>query len=155
MKPHYRPMTMDDVRYLAPRLRPEDEAEVIATGSNPMKALTDGYYLSAPVYTMVGADGIPFGAFGVVPISDDGAAAVWLLATPGIEKQKMSFARQSIEVTKRLNRQYPVLTNVVDARNELHIKWLKWLGFQAIQVHPRLGPMGLPFYEFVRINPDV
>jgi hypothetical protein len=44
------------------------------------------------------------------------------------------------------------LWNIVDARNELHIRWLKRFGFVALKKHPQVGPQGLPFFEFVRIN---
>ena len=40
---------------------------------------------------------------------------------------------------------------VVDARNELHIKWLKFMGFKFIQRHENFGVAKLPFYEFLRI----
>jgi len=99
-------------------------------------------------------DGTPFMMSGVVP-ANEGAGAVWMLSTDAIEDYAVSFLRQCKGVLAEWNRIYPVLFNYVDARNELHVKWLKWMGFTFIKRHEHFGVEGVPFYEFVRINNNV
>ena len=45
-----------------------------------------------------------------------------------------------------------MIWNYVDARNVVHIKWLKWLGFTIINKHNQFGIGRIPFYEFVKIR---
>jgi hypothetical protein len=49
-------------------------------------------------------------------------------------------------------RRFPLLHNFTDARNVVHHRWLRWLGFNFIARHERYGAAGLPFLEFVRIS---
>lgn len=48
--------------------------------------------------------------------------------------------------------QTPILFNCVDQRNEVHINWLRWLGFKFVRIIPEYGIQKLPFIEFVRIR---
>jgi hypothetical protein len=82
----------------------------------------------------------------------EGAGSIWLLATDDIEKYQITFLRHSKKVLKELQQDYLALHNYVDARNSLHIKWLKWMGFTFINKLDRFGVEQRPFYEFVRIN---
>ena len=54
-------------------------------------------------------------------------------------------------VVEIFQKRYRVLYNFIDARNTLHIKWLKWCGFTFIQKHYDYGYEKRLFYEFVRI----
>jgi hypothetical protein len=64
---------------------------------------------------------------------------------------KRWFLRKSKEVLAEMQKKYPLLFNVVDARNEVHVKWIGWLGFTFVKKHLNWGPEGRMFYEFVRI----
>ena len=77
-------------------------------------------------------------------------AAVWMLASKDIEKVTIPFLRQNKAVINFINQLHPVLHNVVDARNTLHLKWLKWCGFTFINKQ-NIGYENKPFYSFVRI----
>ena len=39
----------------------------------------------------------------------------------------------------------------MDARNDLHIKWLKWMKFTFINKVNEFGYEKKPFYEFIKI----
>lgn len=52
----------------------------------------------------------------------------WMLLTNAVEDHKIEFLRWSKELVKTLLESYPAITNVVYAKNELHIKYLKFLG---------------------------
>ena len=81
----------------------------------------------------------------------DSIGQVWLLASPRIEKLSIPFLRNSRIVTELFTKDHKLLFNYVDARNKLHIKWLKWCGFTFINKHEKFGIEKRPFYEFVRI----
>eukprot|EP01037_Dinobryon_pediforme_P020249 gene20249-20821_t len=133
-------------------MRPEDIDEVRASsGLSPEVALRIGFGFSAAPLTLADpATGVPIGIMGVVP--EDGLVGrIWMLGTPMIGALGLSFLRRNRLVIDGLNTVYPILTNMVDERNEVHIKWLKWLGFTFIRRHPAHGAERRPFIEFVRI----
>lgn len=152
---HYvRLATQDDVDYLTPRLRQADLDEIAAnTGSPPGQALHRGFEDSTQCYVGV-TDNLPFIIFGAVPITE-GVGAVWALGSDDLLKARTAFLRQSRMWVNVLHGEYPLLFNYVDARNAVHIRWLKWLGFTFVNKHPEFGVARLPFFEFVRIKPHV
>ena len=51
---HFRLTTLEDIKYLAPRLRREDKQEILAgTGLLPYDALLDGYQNCVIVFTIL------------------------------------------------------------------------------------------------------
>jgi hypothetical protein len=92
--------------------------------------------------------------FGAVPCSDlDGD--VWLLGTDALATRPLAgqFLRQSrFWLTALHEGCAPILHNVIDARNTLHIRWLQWLGFTFIKRHEVFGVEGRPFLEFMRLH---
>ncbi len=48
---------------------------------------------------------------------------------------------------------FPHLQNYVDARNEISIRWLKWLGFRFDPKPVPYGIWGLPFLRFQMEKP--
>ena len=71
-----------------------------------------------------------------------------MMATPKLENR---FSAKNANVVTMFNEKHPLLSNYVDAINELHIKWLKWCGFTFINKHEKYGVEQRPFYEFVRL----
>ena len=152
MNKYLRPTTVEDVMFLAPNLRQADRNECLAaTGREPLGILLDGLRLADKTMTMVAPTGIPVGIVGVGKSAVEDAGSIWLCATDDIEKYQMTFLRNSKQVLKQLQQEYLVLHNFADARNELHITWLRWMGFSFINKHEQWGFEQRPFYEFVRI----
>lgn len=144
--------TMEDVDYLAPRLRQADLDEIqAASGRCPREVLLQGLEVSEPAF--VGADewGTPIVMFGACT-HEPGLAAVWLLSTDDLYNHRISFLRQSRKGMDAVNRKWPVLFNYCDARNVVHINWLRGLGFTFIARHEHYGVERRPFLEFVRVN---
>jgi len=144
---------LSDIGYMAYKLRPADREEVWASAAvTPYMALKEGYFHSHD--PMVGADeqDSPVCMGGVGPSGDPQAGCVWMLATTDLEKHQISFLRRSKPWLETWHQQYPVLFNCVDERNQLHIKWLQWLGFTFIRRHPEWGFERRPFLEFVRLH---
>ena len=148
---HFRLTTLDDIKYLAPRLRREDKQEILAgTGLLPYDALLNGYKNCVIVFTIFNPNNKPVGIFGITDCGD-GVGAIWLLATKDLATIKIAFLKQCREVVKVFQKKYRILWNLVDCRNSLHIKWLKWCGFKFINKQ-KWGVLQKPFYQFIKIK---
>ena len=126
---------------VASNLRPEDLSECVeGHGLNPLIELPLASQRGFCVSFMV-PNGETAGICGI----EDGQ--IWMLCTPAIHKYPITFAREA----KRFidSRPEPVLYNVVDKRNVVHLKLLKFLGFKFIREVP-FGPNQLPFIEFIK-----
>ena len=143
-----------DATQLSPRLRQDDLNEIQArSGRDPKIVLLEGVVLSSPCYAIIGNSGAVEGLFGVSPI-DEFSGSVWLLgsealATPPLSKQFLRESRRFVDV---LHLRYPILTNLIDERNTLHIRWLQWLGFTFFHRHAHYGFEQRPFLEFMRLQ---
>jgi len=151
---HCRPSTVADVQTIAENMRTEDVDEIKAqSGNTPREGLFFCYFMSKPCVTIVSRHGNPIGMWGVVPL-DNTAGRIWMLGCEAMLKDasdKYNFLRESRKELAKLHGQYPLLTNVVDARNTVHVRWIRWMGFTFIKKHPQWGPEHRMFYEFVRI----
>lgn len=143
-----RPATIDDCVDLAPRLREEDKAEAYAASGVPAEyalkfSLMSGGTLVACV------DGRPEMIFGCPN------GHPWMLCSPLAvsPRWRKTFVRHSQDYIEDWQARFRVLHNFTDARNSVHHAWLRRVGFTFIALRDRHGPLGLPFYEFVRIAP--
>lgn len=137
-----------DVWYLSAYLRPEDVAECEAQGKTPLDALAEGLERSDVCYTLLDPAGMPVAMLGV------GAGGyIWLLGTDGIRKHQTTFLRHCKGFLRTLYDEtgYDLLFNYTYIENELHHKWLKWLGFSFLRV-VSLPPSNKLFYEFARLR---
>ena len=141
---------LEDCYWVAENMREADRNEVAAlSGQEPLDALIAGFHYSDVPFTVV-SDGEPAAIFGAGPVEPD-VGAIWLLGTDGILKNTTRFLRESHFWLDQCARPYGMLFNYVDARNKVHIRWIKWLGFTLINLHEEFGVEQRPFYEFVRI----
>lgn len=143
-----RPATADDVTDLAPRLRQADCDEVWASHrSKPEESLARSLRLSTQAWAGL-ADGRPICLWGVAPASLINRIGVpWLLGSDDIETHQVAFLRRSRPMVGEMMETYAVLSNWVDARNRVSMRWLRWLGFTLFPAQP-FGPDGLPFHRF-------
>lgn len=139
---------MGDALYVGARLRDADRAEVLAlTGRDPTQVLRESVMDSAMAWAGC-VDGLPACLFGVVPVSLAGVTGTpWLLGTDVVLGYSRAFLRRNKEYVGQMLAAFPILRNVVDARNEVSIQWLKWLGFKIDPAMP-MGVDGLPFHPF-------
>jgi len=151
---HQRPATVRDVVAVADGMRPEDVAEVKAqSGSSPRETMLHCFFNSRPCMAMVSRHGNVVGAWGVIP-EGTRAGRIWMLGCQAMlddHGDRRAFLKESKLQLRKLHADYPVLFNVVDARNVVHVRWLKYMGFTFIRKHPNWGPESRLFYEFVRI----
>ena len=132
---------MEAAYEVASNLRPEDLQEAVeGHGIIPTIDIPIASQRGFCVYFTV-PNGETAGICGI----NDGE--IWMLCTPAIHKYPVTFAREA----KRFidSRPEKVLYNVVDKRNVVHLKLLKFLGFKFIREVP-FGPNQLPFIEFIK-----
>lgn len=135
--------------------RPEDEAECRADGGGPCwTAVLTAHQLGCVDVAVNTQTGTPVAFFGCVPMGE-GAGSPWMLATPELPRHAKALQRLTQGVLADWHEKFPVLTNHVDARNALHIHWLRRWGFQFTGRHRLGGELPLPFLEFVRYAPGV
>lgn len=147
--PNARVSYLEDIADLAPRLRKEDVAEVYAVnGCSPEQALLDGLQTSDECLTIEHEEKI-IGMFGVAPLRP-GVGAIWLLASDELPSIRWGFLKQTRPWVAHFLTKFPLLTNLVDARNTQHIKWIKWAGFTFTNRHEDFGPDKVPFLEFYK-----
>jgi hypothetical protein len=138
---------------IATNMRREDLNEIQAIGvPDPHEALCKGMAQSKPECYVASVKEVPIAMFGVVPFDDEPKfGSIWLLGTDQIKEVPISFLKKSRKVLPAIIEPYEMVCNVVDKRNEVHIKWIKWLGFSFIR-ETICGPENRPFYEFARLN---
>lgn len=150
-----RPASLLDVEIFEPAIRDADRLEIdAASGQTVEEALTEGIENSRPCYAAFWK-GKPLCLYGVVPESLPGDpeqfGRIWMLGTPLIEEMGIGFLRVSRGWVDKLMERYDGVGNAVDTRNEVHIKWLLWVGFEFLPAVP-MGPFSLPFIPFYRCN---
>ena len=149
MSKHIHPITLEAAKEVASNLRPDDRREVEeGHGVDPMELLTLAALTQPCVYFTV-----PNGkTAGMAGVSNENS--IWMLCTPAIEQYPHTFARESKRFVE--SRKEKLLWNIVDKRNTVHLKLLKFLGFKFLR-ELKHGPNQLTFIEFCRIcvNPQL
>ena len=136
-------LTTEAAYEVASNLLLEDRREVEeGHGLDPMERLVWAAQNLSCVYFTV-PNGKTAGMAGVEP---DGT--IWMLCTPAIHEYPITFAREAKRFIE--GRTEPLLWNVVDCRNTVHLKLLKFLGFKFLR-KIKFGPNQLSFIEFCRV----
>lgn len=150
---YVRPAELKDAIDLAANLRPEDIREMRSTmdEEHSLEAvLIFNIAASTQSYTAVDHEtGRVIVMFGVAP-AGDGSGSIWLHGSDLMHRHSVSFLRQSKRYVEALHRDYPLLSNWADLRNEVHINWLRWLGFRFLRTSTTFSNDGSPFVEFFR-----
>lgn len=154
MKPTIRLAERHDALDLSPRLRRADAGEFLANGRCPTAGLLRAVDLSALVRTIVAPDGAPIALFGFAEIRPD-CACPWLVGSEALVTTHRSwFLRASADIVASGDHRWATFFNRVDARNVVHIRWLRWSGFLLQPAEP-FGPHGMHFHPFTRTRPCV
>lgn len=146
------PARVDDATQIAPYLRSADKAELeAATGlDSPLSSLIYGVAFGK-AWAMkedFGELELPFALFGVMPLTKT-TGIPWMVATDDIVKHKRFFVKTSREYIPQMLALYPDgLTNFIDARNKVHIDYIKHFGFEIDGFNASYGAAKLPFFSF-------
>ncbi len=143
MSKYIHPITVEAAKEVASNLRPDDRREIVeGWGLDPIKHLPlaaqsgDGVWFEVPNGKTAGLAGVDTGGI------------IWMVCTPAIHEYPVTFARESKRFVE--SRTEPLLWNIVDKRNTVHLKLLKFLGFKFLREISH-GPNNLPFIEFCRV----
>lgn len=151
-----RKATVEDAEDIASRLRAADRREAVDSIGIAPTILLPLAAKNPDTFVGLDADGRPQVMFGVDPvIGDPNMGIIWLMATKTLEEDRATqfrFLRNTMPMVHQFHEKYPMLGNYVDSRNELHLKWCKWLGFKTIKRVEKWGWRGLPFIQIVRIR---
>ena len=143
MSKYIHPITLEAAIEVASNLRPEDRREVEeGHGVDPMEHLTYAAQRGSCVYFTM-PNGKTAGMAGVDP-----GGQIWMLCTPDIHDHPIWFARQAKRYVE--SRTDKLLWNIVDKRNVVHLKLLRFLGFKFLR-ELKHGPNNLSFIEFCRV----
>ena len=136
------PCTLEAALEVASNLRQEDRREIEeGWGYDPMELLPtfldDDFcvYFTAPNGRTAGMGGI-------------NGTVIWMVTTPVIHDYPIGFVKEAKRVLA--TREEPILGNVVDKRNTVHLRLLKYLGFKFLREISH-GPNQLTFIEFCRV----
>lgn len=142
------PGTQEHVAQVAERMRQEDIDEVwAASHQTPFEGLARSVLVSRDTSAGLvnGRAVCMFGVASLMLLSDAGYP--WLLGTTELPRHARKFLRESVGALAKMKRDYAVLSNFVDARNTLSIRWLRWLGFEIKEPIP-FGPDRMLFHPF-------
>ncbi|MEW8025545.1 MAG: hypothetical protein AB2777_21100 [Candidatus Thiodiazotropha endolucinida] len=121
---------LSDIDELLADLRQADADEMEALSfSDPHTTIAQSIALSPKAYTLR-VEGELVCIFGVGMLSMIGPEGVpWLLGTNAIKRHRRLFLELSKPISTHLLSKYAHLRQLVDVRNRLSVRWLKWLGF--------------------------
>lgn len=145
--------TEADAHELAPKLRTADVQEIWAAARRtPLDALLSAVHMSGETALSGRVDGRVACMWGVAPASFlSDVYRPWLLASDEIVPHARTFLRLNRDWMIWASTEYPILENYVDARNEVSIRWLRWLGFDILPPEP-MGPDRVPFHRFRMVS---
>lgn len=149
-----RPYEPRDLRDIVPNLRAADVDEIKAVvGVSPAAALP-GCIAASRETLVFGAFDTPVAILGLQDVIDNpDVGIVWMLTTRHVEEYPFQFLRVVKDYLPLAHKYHPIITNHVDERNTVHIKWLRWMGFSFLRRIERWGAENRPFLEFARLNP--
>jgi hypothetical protein len=148
MNLHEKPTTQADINSLIENIREEDRREIISkTGSEDIKkTLVNGWLISDYCNSFF-KDDVLIGIYGVVAAEKKEIGSPFMLLTKEIKSTPIGFLKHCREKVSDMEKRYSILFNYIDSRNDLHLRWLKWLGFEIIneKIFNKV-----PFYGFFK-----
>jgi scaffold protein Gp13 len=149
---YVRPYQEGDAAELLPFLRKADYQEIRATTFMcVLDALEQGVEKSAPMCSIIGNTGCVEGLFGIQPEGIFGR--VWMVGSDELTKNPLrrQFIRECKTYLDVLSRGYGAIGNVIDERNTVHVRWLRWMGFTFLRRIDNYGVESRPFLEFIKL----
>lgn len=142
-----RPAVFEDADFFAANLRQADRDEALALlGPVDVRdVLAQSVEASTRTWVRVEKER-PVWIAGVAP-AGHGVGVPWMVGTDEMFSHKGALMREARGYLEAMLGAYCALVNVVDARNERSVRWLRSLGFIVGAAEP-MGAAGLPFHRF-------
>ncbi len=140
------PATAAHAEELALTIRPEDLAEVFASGfTDAQDALLKSIERSNFSFAAM-VDGKVAALFGLARFPHvETAGVIWFVTGSLFLKNVRHFMRVGHAVMAQMLAHTGLLMNHIDARYEKAVRWARWLGFE-VKEPVAFGPLGLPFH---------
>ena len=145
-----RPATVADALAVAANIRLEDRREIEGLGHSPL-ALVWCVETSAHATAFYNREGELAGIAGIGSDDQPGVGQVWMICTPAVEKNPVTFVRQSRQWIETAGKDYSMLWNLMDSRNKLHHKLVKMLGFKSLRYVCPPPFNTIPYIEIVKL----
>lgn len=152
-----REAVVEDADLLGPNLGVADKAELDALhpGKAPEELLRICIRGSVGAAWAATVDDTVIAAWGVGPSNLVGVGHPWCLASDdGRLSQSKAFVAGARAALPTMQAMYPILTNIIDARNLRHKKWLKALGFRFLRRFKHTES-GIDYLLFVKTTEDL
>lgn len=146
-KPYVRIAEEADCAVLAAIMREEDREELfLMTPQSPEEVLRDSLSSSTHTFTVMRGDTL-VAMFGVTNLPT-GEGVPWMLASDELKSIRKTFLKECRGYVKMMLRGRSSLCNAVWIGNQVHIQWLRWLGFTFLPPvrAGRFKREFLPFY---------
>lgn len=78
----------------------------------------------------------------------------WMLASDDLKRIRKSFLKECRAYVQEMSQGFQILTNSAWSQNDVHVQWLKWLGFKFFKAKP-MGYDNELFYEFYKVSDNV
>lgn len=147
--------TIDPSELVQMQLRESDILEMKATsGLAPKEGLLKAVEVSDWWRAIKDEKGQVLAVFGVsqIPGVLSGTGSPWFLATDAAMQYRIHFFRLARKWLDRMQEEYPVLVNFVDARHKEALDWVAWLGFEFVQT-TSTGLNGETLIQIIRTRP--
>lgn len=136
--------TVDDVVEILKDVRFADRSEWYAGTGVFMPVSVDRAIRGSDLVLTLIEDGKPLLLWG-----SDVDGRLWMFATNGAVPRAVAIHRKLMPHLQELVDRYGSVFCFADCRNKVHIKWLRWMGFEELATI-ELGPLGLPFTTFTK-----
>lgn len=143
-EPHHK-----DILELSVTMRQEDKDEIWH-----LARISPGEALNAALEVcdynrVVLLDGKVVCIFGIGGVKGE-VGVPWMLASDLLKSIRKPFVRECRGYLEEMSQGYKLLLNVAWTKNEEHIKWLKWMGFDFAVPEP-MGPDGEYYIRFSKV----
>jgi len=125
--------TQKHINELSENIRDADKEEVIAkTGKQDFKkVIVQGWLMADTCKTVLVDNKVAF-VYGIVESDHKDIGSPFMLATPLISKIKIPLIKNCRQRVYEMEQKYKMLFNYIDSRNDLHLRFIKWCGFEII-----------------------
>lgn len=143
---------LSDVKALAPYLRRADVREIIVRSGRPAyDNLMSSFNTASFCHSIYFQDTI-IAMFGVTPTKKKRVGRVWMLANDELYNHSREIVRISKPWVNTMMKGHNILYNHVHADNKASIRWLKWIGFEMLELHNNFGVGKEDFWYFAKFR---
>lgn len=125
---HLTDAKLDDLPLIEAAITPQERALVAETHAYDCLELMRRSLEASELCCVIWNDDKPLMIFGVECSLSTRDGHLWMIGTKHILESKFGFARATKRILKRLTGIYDRLSNVMDCKDVMAVKWARWCG---------------------------